>query len=72
MIAVGDIIRHLESPEKFSVMIIKHLSLHMVNAESIRSNEKDLFAMWECGFKTQTRTELLHWQSKGTTYQFFL
>lgn len=45
MIAVGDIIRHLESPEKFSVMIIKHLSLHMVNAESIRSNEKDLLAM---------------------------
>lgn len=53
-------------------MIIKHLSLHMVNAESIRCNEKDLLAMWECGLKTQTHTEVLHWQSKRTTYQFFL
>lgn len=82
MIAVGDTIRHLESAEerkkrayghnKFSLMIIKHLSLHMVNAESIRCNEKDLLAVWECGLKTQTHTEVLHWQSKKTTYQFFL
>lgn len=57
---------------KFSLMIIKHLSLHMVNAESIQSNEKDLLEMWERGLKTQTYTEVLHWWSKRTTYQFFL
>lgn len=55
----------LQRCNKFSLMIIKHPSLHMVNAESIQSNERDLVKMWECGLKTQTcREEILHWWSK--------